>query len=176
MPKWILLSIPIIALLFYSKKGQAIIRPRKDTEQTQEAEIMIWQTPHNGRIYDVYFRDAEREYNLPIGLLSRVAYQESRYKADAQSPAGAIGLMQIVPRWHPDVDPTDPVASIYYGAKYLKENYGRFHSWDRALAAYNWGPGNVRTALAEFGNDWLLSAPTETKNYVADISKDVGLA
>ena len=77
--------------------------------------------------------------------------------------------MQIVPRWHPNVDPLDPTDAIWYAARYLRNLYDRMgHSWKMALAAYNWGPGNVsRNEIS----DW----PTETKNYVRQISADVPL-
>lgn len=132
-----------------------------------------WAIPPEGQKYAVHFFDAEAMYNLPVGLLGRVAYQESRFRDDVitgkvKSSAGAVGLMQIVPRWHPDVDPLDPIASIDYAARYLKKMYERFGSWELALAAYNWGPGNL-------SRKGLSYAPTETRNYIAEIGRDVVL-
>lgn len=135
-----------------------------------------WVTPPAGQEFDPFFSAAEMLYSLPPGLLSRVAWQESRYDPDAVSPAGAVGLMQINPRWHPDVDPTDPIASIYYAAGYLRENFERFGSWDKALAAYNWGPTILSRTIAREGDEWLASAPRETREYVRDISADVRIA
>jgi len=133
----------------------------------------IWETPDNGKKYDVYFRQAELINNLPPGLLSRIAYQESRFREDiitgaTKSSAGAVGLMQIVPKWHPDVNPLDPIASINYAGEYMARLYNRFGDWKTALAAYNWGQGNV----ARKGINRL---PQETANYVRDISRDIGL-
>lgn len=113
---------------------------------------------------------AEAQQGLPAGLLARVLYQESRFRPDVihggPNSAGAVGIAQIVPKWHPGVDATDPYASIQYAAGYLKDLYNQFGSWTLALAAYNWGPGNV----SKYG---LSKAPTETRNYVAQISADV---
>lgn len=122
-----------------------------------------------------YFDAAEAQYNIPKGTLSRVAMQESSFRPDVisgavNSPAGAVGLMQIVPRWHPNVDPTDPIASINYAASYLAKLHGQFGTWKLALAAYNWGPGNLRKYLNNPGG---VTMPVETANYIRQISADV---
>lgn len=139
----------------------------------------VWTPPETARPYlpDIY--DAERAYSLPAGLLARLLYQESRYRQDIitgslKSSAGAVGIAQIVPRWHPDVDPTDPRASIYYAAKYLRQNFDRFGSWEQALAAYNWGPTALARAIRTHGDDWKNHLPQETFNYVTQIGADVG--
>lgn len=121
------------------------------------------------------FDSATLRYGLPSNLLARVAYQESRFRDDiisgrTVSSAGAMGLMQIVPKWHPDVDPLDVPASIDYAGSYLRKLFHQFGSWKLALAAYNWGPGNV--SKSRDPSTW----PAETRNYVANISADVGLA
>lgn len=123
--------------------------------------------------WDATFAAVEARWGMPPGLLKRVAWQESRFRDDivsgrTVSAAGAVGLMQIVPRWHPDVDPRDPVASIIYAGKYLARLKAKFGTWDLALAAYNWGPGN----LARHG---LGAAPPETVAYVTEIGADVGV-
>ena len=131
-----------------------------------------WAIPAGAYPYLETMAEAERRHSLPKGLLARVAYQESRYRPEIidgtlKSSAGAIGLMQIVPRWHPDVNPYDPFSSIWYAAEYLKTLYTSFNDWGLALAAYNFGPGNVRSGTA-----W----PEETRNYVDEISAEVRLA
>lgn len=118
-----------------------------------------------------YFNDAERIHHLPKGLLWRVAYQESRFRSDiitgkVISSANAVGIMQIVPKWHPNVDPLNVVESIYYAAAFLERSFKRFQNWPETLAAYNWGPGNV----AKKG---LENAPDETRNYIDDVLGDI---
>jgi soluble lytic murein transglycosylase-like protein len=110
---------------------------------------------------------AERKYGIPRDMLVRVAYQESRFRPDiisgkVVSPAGAVGIMQIIPACHPGVDPLNPPEAIDYAGRYLRELVDEFGSWDLALAAYNWGPGNLR----RFG---LNKAPRETRLYSASI-------
>ena len=127
-----------------------------------------WQTPQHGKIFETHFIVAENRYAIPHGLLSRLAYQESNYNAAARGPNGEVGLMQIIQKWHPTVNPFDPIDSIYYAARILKGYYNEFGNWKAALAAYNWGETNVR-------NKGYLSAPQSTKNYYNAILRDIGL-
>lgn len=133
-----------------------------------------WTPPETADKYLGEIAKAERAYGLPRDLLARLIYQESRYREDIingqlRSGAGAVGIAQIVPKWHPNVNPLDPVASIHYAARYLKQLRDQFGSWRLALAAYNWGPGNVRRHAGDF-NKW----PKETQNYVTEILGDLG--
>jgi soluble lytic murein transglycosylase-like protein len=129
--------------------------------------------------YKNHITAAEIREGLPHDLLARLLWQESRFRDDiisgaVVSPAGAMGIAQIVPRWHPGVDPLDPFASIDYAARYLRDLRLQTGSWPLALAAYNWGIGNLNRALNNFGSqNALLSAPKETRNYVADITGDL---
>ena len=129
---------------------------------------MPWITPEAGQEYAPLFEAATAANGLPEGLLSRVAYQESRYDPQAFNEAsGASGMMQIVPRWHPGVDPFNPAEAIPYAARYLAEMFKRFGSWALARAAYNAGPGNVE----KYGG---IPPFQETQSYVASILRDLG--
>lgn len=135
----------------------------------------VWALPANGLPYKHLLDASEREHGLPKGLLGRVAYQESRFRddivtGDTVSSANAQGIMQIVPKWHPDVDPLNPAQAIPYAAAYLKRLFTSFGDWQLALGAYNWGQGNMRKWLA--GEKTI---PTETRNYIDQISQDLGL-
>jgi soluble lytic murein transglycosylase-like protein len=140
------------------------------------SDIMPWTTPEPGKQFDPYFEQATNLYNLPQGMLSRLAYQESRYNPNALGTSGEVGIMQIIPRWHPNVDASKPKEAIFYAASYLRQNYDRFKSWDKALAAYNWGPGNLANAIEDNGDNWLTVAPTITQKYVTQILTDIGIA
>ena len=109
-----------------------------------------WQYPPQAAPYVLSIDAAEGRNSIPPRLLGRLLYEESRYRADiidgsTVSSAGAVGIAQIVPYYHPTVDPLDPYASIEYAARYLASLKRQFGSWDKALAAYNWGPGNSRS-------------------------------
>ena len=113
----------------------------------------------------------EDKYGVPAGLLSRLIDRESAFNPRAKSKAGALGLMQIVKKWHPKVDPFNETEAITYGAKYLADRFRQFGDWEKALAAYNWGQGNLREALDKYGDAWLEKAPKETRDYVATLGE-----
>ena len=54
----------------------------------------------------------EKQYKMPNGILQNIAYHESRYNPNAVSHAGAIGIMQIHPRWHKTVNPYNPMSLL----------------------------------------------------------------
>lgn len=84
-------------------------------------------------------REAAERAGVPAEMFVRQIQQESGFRPDAHNAASnATGVAQIVPRWHPDVDPRDPVASLWYAARLMAGHYARFGSWRKALAAYNW--------------------------------------
>lgn len=144
--------------------------------------VSKWLLPDRCKQYAETFKNVEKKYNLPDNLLARMAEKESACNPRAVSGAGAEGIMQIVPRWHPGVDTFNAEQSIEYAGKYMRENFDRYGSWRAALAAYNWGPGNVSRVLKFHGNDvnvMLADAgrvPLETRDYVKKISTDVGVA
>jgi hypothetical protein len=89
---------------------------------------------------------AATRYDLSPAFLDAVARAESGYDPNAVSPAGAIGVMQLMPATARDlgVDPRDPAQNILGGAAYLRLLLDRFGGdIDKALAAYNAGPGAV---------------------------------
>ncbi len=91
--------------------------------------------------------DAGKQFGVDPRLLHYVTLQESRYKADAESHAGAQGLMQLMPataaRFKCD-DRKDPKKNVEAGAKYLRFLIKRFDGNVKlALAGYNAGEGNV---------------------------------
>lgn len=139
-----------------------------------------WQPPNSAKSYLKTIAQAEQQHGIPDGVLARLIYQECRYRDDiicgkVVSSVGAVGTAQIVPRWHPEARPLDPEHSIFYAARYLAQLNRQFNHWPTALAAYNWGPGNVNKARKQHGDCWLDNAPKETRNYVSQIGGDTGL-
>lgn len=95
-------------------------------------------------------REAAQAHAVDIELLKAIIAVESGFKADAVSPRGAVGLMQIMPLGETKVAREleakrllDPRANILTGAKLLSQLMHRFGRVDVALAAWNAGVGTV---------------------------------
>ena len=115
--------------------------------------------------YRAAFRAAAAETKLPVAMLVSMAQIESNLRPDALSPAGARGLLQLMPTTAASLaaDPDEPAANVLAGARYLREMLDRFGSIDLALAAYNAGP----TAVERAGG-----APShQTLTYVANVEE-----
>lgn len=88
------------------------------------------------------------KYGLPSDLIHSMVQVESNYKVNAVSPAGAQGLMQLMPATAKEMGVTQPFnirQNIEGGARYLKKMLETFNgNMKKALAAYNAGPGTVK--------------------------------
>jgi hypothetical protein len=119
-----------------------------------------------------WIRDASRRFDIPETWIREVMRQESGGRPNATSPAGAMGLMQIMPGTYRELqqryglgpDPYHPYDNIQAGAAYLREMYELYGS-PAFLAAYNAGPRRLEDYL--WGGRGL---PAETRNYVARIA------
>jgi len=99
-------------------------------------------------------------------LIEAVIRTESNFDAQAVSPVGAQGLMQLMPATAAELgvsDAFDPEQNIQAGSRYLKRLMDRYDGdTGLALAAYNWGMGNLERHPERM--------PQETVNYVAKIT------
>lgn len=100
-----------------------------------------------------------QQYGIDPSFALAVAKVESGFKPNVVSPAGAIGIMQLMPATAASlgVNPNDPTQNIDGGVKLLSQlltQYGGDES--KALWAYNAGPGNVAKGIM----------PKETQNYI----------
>lgn len=116
---------------------------------------------------------AEVAYGIPKNLLVAQAYQESRFKPEAYNKySGAMGMMQFMPATAAEWGVTDPynaMQAITGAAKYMQWLYKQTGDWKLALAAYNWGIGNV-------SRKGIAKAPKETRDYMAQITTNAGYA
>ncbi len=130
------------------------------TEQVRE-DFFKKEIPFGSIIY----KEAKKN-NIRPELVAAVVQAESRFKPTARSGAGAVGLMQLVPRtgkWMGAKDLTNPQQNVAAGAKYLKYLNERFDGNEtKVIAAYNAGEGNVK----RFGG---VPPFKETRSYVVKV-------
>lgn len=113
----------------------------------------------------IIYKEAKKN-DLRPELVAAVVQAESRFKPNARSGVGAVGLMQLMPRtgkWMGARNLTNPTQNIQAGTKYLKYLNERFDGNEtKVIAAYNAGEGNVR----RFGG---VPPFRETRNYVKKV-------
>jgi hypothetical protein len=125
--------------------------------------------------------NAAATYGVDANLVLAVATQESSLNPNAVNhSSGAAGLMQLLPTTAAAYGVTnilDPTQNANAGAHLLADLLSEFGgNVQEALAAYDWGSGNVNNAISQYGSNWLSYAPSETQNYVASITGSVGSA
>jgi cell wall-associated NlpC family hydrolase len=110
-----------------------------------------------------FARAAAARHNVDPPTFERQIQQESGFDPGAYNAgSGASGIAQIIPRFHPTVDPWNPTAALEYAATWIGAMLvGYDGSYARALAAYNWGPGNVSR-----WDGHPESLPEETRHYL----------
>ncbi len=119
-------------------------------------------------------QELERKYNLPSGMLFGVWGQESNFGMHTRaSSAGAIGPMQLMPDVyrHRNIDPNDFGQSSDVAANMLSGYMKKYHDPEKALAAYNWGPGNVDADIAAHGVNWKKFLPSQTQGYIPGVQR-----
>jgi soluble lytic murein transglycosylase-like protein len=141
------------------KKGDYVMPPLEASE-----------TPKRGghKYEDAVVKEAQR-LGVDPQLALHVLYKETgnlKNPETARSKAGAIGVMQLMPRTAKElgVDPMNPEENIRGGVVYLKKMMDQFNDPTLALAAYNAGPGRVNQILRS--GRGIEALPRETQNYI----------
>ena len=113
-------------------------------------------------------KNAAEENDIPIGFLARLLWQESRFRAEEISSAGARGIAQFMPQTAVEMglkNPFDPLQAIPASAKFLRKLYDQFGNLGLAAAAYNAGGGRIEKWLSRRN-----TLPKETRDYVKIIT------
>lgn len=116
--------------------------------------------------YAALFKTAGEKHGVDPQILAAIAKKESGFDPSARNAgSGASGMMQFMPGTARGlgIDPFDPAQAVDGAARLYKDYHAQFGSIPHALAAYNWGPGN----LQRHGFD---ARPGETRDYVETIT------
>ena len=142
-----------------------------------EAEPDVYLRARYPLEFEHILRDHASNHDLDPALLAAVVYVESRFDPQAESAAGAVGLMQLLPDTAKGIalrtggekfvvdDLRDPEINVRYGSWYLEHLRDRYGDTRLMLAAYHAGQGNVDRWRA----DGTGIAFPETRSYVADV-------
>jgi soluble lytic murein transglycosylase-like protein len=106
--------------------------------------------------------EASERWGVDPALIKAVIHTESGFNSQAVSPAGAMGLMQLMPETADDLgvtDAFDPQSNVYGGVKLIRILWDTYGSLDKVLIGYNAGPSWV-------GQNRL---PMETRRYLAAV-------
>jgi soluble lytic murein transglycosylase-like protein len=108
-----------------------------------------------------------QKYQMDWKLVAAVIRVESNFNPSSTSPKGAMGLMQLMPGTARELgvqNAYDPLENIQAGTRYLSMLLNRYEgNVTMALAAYNWGMGNVERRPAQM--------PLETKSYIKNVTR-----
>ena len=158
----------------YLVQGTPSARPRMlrlDSERLNPRNAILgaYDTLNNPSIESIV-ESASRIYDIPYALLLAIMHAESHFNPDAVSPAGAVGLMQIMPptgvRYGVSYNLADPIKNIDVGARYLKDLLQLFKGdTELAVAAYNSGEG----AVLKYGR--RIPPYPETRAYVPKVMR-----
>jgi soluble lytic murein transglycosylase len=134
------------------------------------------------RAFEKPLKNAAKRHDISLSWLSGLMRSESLFMHDIRSPAGALGLMQVMPRtgrqtakelnlkWRGNRTLINPSTNIRIGSYYLAKQLHRFGHPALATAAYNAGPHRVKQWMPYEAmplDVWVASIPfTETRNYV----------
>jgi len=156
--------------------GDAEANIFEDGMDAMTSKIKQW--PDDSEPYRKMIESAASLSGVPVMILAWLLWKESRYNqaiisGAKKSPVGAMGIAQFMPKTAKqelgsEAAALNPALAIPGAARYLKKLYISLGTWERALAAYNWGIGNIQKK----GMD---AAPAETRDYYTTIIARAGM-
>ena len=154
---------------------QVTVKKEGEPAQTVRQETARVERPAAARDFERLALAEAEKYKLDPSLVKHVMFKETgnlKDKANAVSPAGAVGVMQLMPATARELgvkDPYDPVQNIEGGIKYLAKMQRKYDDPRLAAIAYNWGPGNTDRWLAKGGD--FNKLPRETQGYIRGLAQ-----
>ncbi|MCK1707859.1 MULTISPECIES: lytic transglycosylase domain-containing protein [unclassified Bradyrhizobium] len=164
--------VPVVELFLASVRAIELANARASYEETAEPPRAIESAaPAPASPTDQFcnaLREAAEASGIPVPFFARLIWQESRFRSNEVSGAGAQGVAQFMPETAAEVgldDPFDPMKALPASAKFLRKLRDDFGNLGLAAAAYNAGPGRIQKWLARESG-----LPHETRNYVRIIT------
>ncbi|WP_027526820.1 lytic transglycosylase domain-containing protein [Bradyrhizobium sp. Ec3.3] len=140
--------------------------PPSDTPADTTTERKVEESPHDAFCHAL--REAAENSEIPVPFFARLIWQESRFRSNEVSHAGARGVAQFMPETAAEVgldDPFDPFKALPASARLLRKLRDDFGNLGLAAAAYNAGSGRIQKWLAK-----QSALPRETRDYVRIIT------
>ena len=163
LPRLAALPVTPAALDARSSKSPAT----GDAACTRDGTLCIRSTHHIGDVCRALETEAAAS-GLDPHFFARLIWQESRFRPDAVSPAGALGIAQFMPgtaALRDLSDPLNPAAALRASARYLAEMHDRFGNLGLAAIGYNGGEARAERFIARG-----TRLPSETRAYVRIIT------
>ncbi|MBR0822785.1 lytic transglycosylase domain-containing protein [Bradyrhizobium liaoningense] len=164
--------VPVVELFLASVQAIELANARAAYEETSEPPRAVdtaAQAPVSPTERFCHaLREAAEASGIPVPFFARLIWQESRFKSNEVSQAGAQGVAQFMPETAAEVgldDPFDPMKALPASAKFLRKLRDDFGNLGLAAAAYNAGPGRIQKWLARESE-----LPRETRDYVRIIT------
>ncbi|SFI33753.1 lytic transglycosylase domain-containing protein [Bradyrhizobium sp. cf659] len=164
--------VPLVELFLASVQAIELANARAAYEETIEpartVEAVVQAAASPTEQFCHALREAAEASGIPVPFFARLLWQESRFRSNEVSPAGAQGVAQFMPETAAEVgldDPFDPMKALPASAKFLRKLRDDFGNLGLAAAAYNAGPGRIQKWLARESE-----LPRETRDYVRIIT------
>lgn len=164
--------VPLAELFLASVQAIELANARASYEETIEppraVETAVQAPASPTEQFCRALKEAAEESGIPVPFFARLLWQESRFRSNEVSQAGAQGVAQFMPETAAEVgldDPFDAMKALPASAKFLRKLRDDFGNLGLAAAAYNAGPGRIQKWLAKESE-----LPRETRDYVRIIT------
>ncbi len=146
----------------YSFKPKTLPLPEPDYSTPKPEKIKV-------AVFDA-IKNASKKYKVPLKISLGVAKIESNFNPKAVSPKNASGLFQLMPKTALGLgvdNVFDPEQNANGGNRFLASLYRKYGNWPDALAAYNWGPGNMDSdkPIPNSVNDYVNKVLEASESY-----------
>jgi hypothetical protein len=156
--------------------------PNKEADDSlsfgQKLRYKVWEAGSKGDAYSL--SPGDKEYQTlpkelsPFGwpqIADALGQTESKGDFNAVSPAGAVGVWQVMPDTakpygYSAEDLRDPLKNADVSSQEWNKALAKYGDPMKAAAAYNWGQGNLDKDIKQWGDDWDKHLPSETQKYI----------